>query len=75
MACGADAVLAPSELTDQQVEAALLMAGMEPVAARQGGQAVECSPWRDGARSRLPSVHDGRNDPVVTLEDQVVQVG
>jgi hypothetical protein len=27
-----------------------------------------------GPRSRCPSVHDGRNDPVVTLEDQVVEV-
>jgi len=32
------------ELLDQQVEAGLLMAGAEPVAARQGGQAVERAP-------------------------------
>jgi hypothetical protein len=30
---------------------------------------------RARARSRRPSVHDGRNDLVVTLENQVVEVG
>src|SRR5258708_11550520 len=28
-----------------------------------------------GVRSRSPSVHDGRNDAVVALEDQAVEVG
>src|SRR6478735_6079976 len=30
---------------------------------------------RRTVRSRRPSVHDGRNDAVVTLEDQVVKIG
>jgi hypothetical protein len=48
---------------------------LRPDLQRTATRPIIAGPGPGALRLRHPAVHDGRNDPVVTLEDQVVEVG